>query len=350
MTIVAGVAIDRDPASGEIKLTFETIDTSGPVKQQGIRHILLESYGKTIFEAARNAKKRSINKLYYGHMQVVVISEEIARNEDISGIMDFFLRDAECRETMYLVISQEKTAGELLGAQSIENPIISYNMQKIVENDHKDTLSIPITEIYKAFNIINSKGISLALPVFHLAKNFGQPVVEANGTAVYKGEKMTGMLTAEESRYYLFAVGKVEGGVIPFSSEPGGGADTTLEISKNQTSRSFKHENGQFKIRVRTETEVFLNDYKRPTNEIDLERIASLENTAQASLKQSIGEVIKKVQTEFGSDIFGFGDMIHKQDFKLWDKYKENWEETFAGLNIEVESKINIVNTASIKE
>ena len=350
MTIIAGMAIDRDPQTGEIKLTFEAIDTNVPIKDQGIKHILIEAEGKTIFDAARNAKKRSINKLYFGHMQVIIISEEITRSENISEFLDWYLRDQECRETMYIVISQEKTAGELLNVQSIENPIISFDIQKIVENDHKNTLSIPYVELYNVFNITKAEGVSLTLPVFHIADNNGKPAVEANGAAIYKGEKMVGTLTPEESKYYLFTIGKVEGGVLNFSSKAEGGVDTALEISRNQTDRSFTYENGEFKILIRTDTDVFLNGYKHSTNDIDPKEIPALETAAQNSLKQSIQEVIKKVQAEYASDIFGFGDMIHKQDFGLWNKFKDNWEETFAKLEVDVECKINIVNTASLKE
>ena len=349
MAIVAGMAVDRDPGTKKYKLTFETIDLNVPVKQQGLKPLLIESEGETIFDAARNAKMRSTSKLYYGHMKTVVISEDIARDENIGSIIDWYLRDAECRETICFVVSQEKTARDLLSVEGTGDPLVSLEMQKILENDHKDTLSVPYIELYNVFNTINAEGLSLTLPFFHIVDSAGKPVIEANGTAVYKGEKMAGTLTPEESKYYLFAVGKVEGGVLTFSSA-GTQDDTALEISKNQTKTSFSHKNGQLKIQIRTDTDVYLNDYKWSTYDIDLKEIPILEAAAQKKLKQSIQDVIKKVQTEYRSDIFGFGSMIRKQDLRLWDQFKDHWEETFAGLEVDVQCKVNIVNTASVKE
>jgi spore germination protein KC len=60
--------------------------------------------------------------------------------------------------------------------------------------------------------------------------------------------------------------------------------------------------------------------------------------------------VVKKVQGEFGSDIFGFGNMIYRKDPKLWKKLREDWSETFSGLSVEVSSKIEIVTTSWLEK
>lgn len=347
MTIVTAIAIDLGKDGG-YDLTFETIDLSGPVKQQGIQTLLIDSHGATIFDAARNSKKKDLNKLYYGHMQIAIISEDAARSRDIGGLIDWFLRDSEVRETLYVVVSAGN-ARELISAKAAGTPLIGVEINKILDDDRKVTLSVTNEELYNIYDTVNGEGESLALPVFHVTDSNGKRIIETYGAAVYKGQRMAGMLSPDETKYDLFIEDKAEGGLLTFPASGEGPDDTTLEISKNSTERSFSYVNGKLKIRIGTNTDVFLGEYNQPTGEIDEEKIHALESTASAFLARRIGNVIKKVQTEYASDIFGFGNMIYRRDPALWSQLKGNWNETFASLDVDIECNINIVNTAFIK-
>jgi spore germination protein KC len=350
MTITLGMAIDKSVTGEGYNLTFETIDLTVPVKTVGFKHQLIESEGKTIFDAARNAKKKIMSKLYYGHMGFVLICEDIARSENLKSLIDFYLRDAECRETLCIAVSQEATARELLATEGPGESLISLELRKIIDTDNETTSSSLCYELYELYNILKSEGISAVLPVFRIAYNNGVEDVELNGTAVFKDGLMKGTLSPEESKYFLFVMGKVKGGVLTLSSTGTGPDDTALEISQNRMSRSFRVKDGKPYMTVKTETDVFLNDYKWSTDDIDRQEISSLEAVAQRTLARRIGDVIKRVQSEYGSDIFGFGEMIHKQDPALWKTLEGKWDEIFPSLEVNVECKINIVNTAAIKE
>jgi hypothetical protein len=111
MSIVSGVALDEE--TDHYKITYEMIDLTKPVKQRGLTTILLDSEGDTIFDAIRNVKKKLRNKIYFGHMMTVILSEDIAKSKKIGQIANWFLRDSEGRETMYFVVSKEKSAAEI---------------------------------------------------------------------------------------------------------------------------------------------------------------------------------------------------------------------------------------------
>jgi len=350
MSITAGVAIDRETDTGLYHLSIEYIDLTKPVKQQGIKAGLLESYGTTLFDAVRNAKKRIVNKVYLGHTGLLVLGEDVAQNTDISTIIDLFLRDAECRETMCVAVSQEPKAKDLLSIEGIGQPMVAFEIQKIIEEDHKVTSSIPYVELYEIYNILNSPGIELALPAFHNTMNDGEPASEANGTAVFRGERLVGYLTPEETRYFLFATNEVQGGVITCASQEGGPEDATLEISKSETKTSFDYQNGQLTMDIETETDVFLDETVEPMDALDKPAIKTLETGAAQKVVKGIGNVIEKVRTDFGSDIFGFGNKIYKRDLKLWKQLQDQWDDVFRTMAVNVKGRVNIINTASIKK
>ena len=313
MSITTGVAIDRDPGSDLYHLSFEYVDLSGPVKEQGIKAGLIESYGTTLFDAVRNVKKRIVNKVYLGHMELVILGNEVARSIDISSLIDLFLRDAECRETMCVAVSREPTARDLLSIEGIGQPMVAYEIHKIIEEDQEITSSTAFEQIYQIYDILNSEGIELTLPAFHNTINDGEPASEADGIAVFKGERLAGYLTPEESKYFLFATDKVEGGVITCSSTGEGPEDTTLEISENHTKVSFRYRDGQLTMKVETETKAYLNEIDEPSDALDPSQIEMVEASAARKVMQGIAGVIQRVRTDYGSDIFGFGNTIYKR-------------------------------------
>lgn len=348
MTIVTALAIDLGKEGG-YDLTFETIDMSGPVKQEGIKSLLIESHGATLFDAARNAKRRNISRLYFGHMQAVIISEDVARSCDIGSLIDWFLRDAELRETIYIIISAGN-AREFISAKPYGTSLIGAELHQTMDEDKKTTLSVSYEELYSIYNTINGEGESLTLPAFHVTDNGGEVTIESYGAAVFKEQRMVGMLSPDETKYYMYIQDEAEGGLLTFPASGEGPDDTSLEVSKNSTDRSFSYENGKLKIRIETNTDVFLAEYKQPAGEMNKEKIQALESAAASFVARRIGNVIKKVQAEYASDIFGFGSMIYRQDPALWEQLKANWNDTFASLEVDIECTINIVNTASMKE
>ena len=65
------------------------------------------------------------------------------------------------------------------------------------------------------------------------------------------------------------------------------------------------------------------------TKEENLQKIATLgaEKTTNVCYK-----ALRKAQVEFGSDIFGFGGVIHRAYPKLWKTLKVNWNDNFKSL------------------
>lgn len=348
MTIVAGVAIDKDTETGSYLVSFEFVDLSGSAKDKGPVGSIIESEGRTIFEAVRNAKKKVRNKLYFGHTQMLIVSQDVAREEDIGRIMDWFMRDGEVRETIYMAVSQEQTAQDILNSEGIDQAILSIKLQKILETDNKITLSTLETELYNAFETINTPGKDLALAALRNVQNSGETTCEANGIAVFKDRRLVGFLTPEESRYYLFCMDSVKGGVLTFSSTGDGGDDVTLEISESKTKRSVEEQDGRASVRVEVKAHVYLDELMTPNVELDEEKIMEMEELASERLRKEIAGVIEKVQSEYGADIFGFGDLIYKTNFRLWEQLKYSWDSMFRTLEVKVETDVHIINTAAL--
>ncbi len=349
MAIVIGMSIDKNPENDNYMLGFEVIDLTENVKEQGVSSFLLESEGKTLFEATRNVKRKIAQKLYFGHMQTLVLSEDLVKNEDIGGIIDWFLRSSEFRETLTLVISQQKTAQEILRAKGLGSKINALEIQKSAQEDAEHTSSAVYAELYDIYNTLESGGHELAMPAVHNIKNDEDEVTELNGTAVFKQQRLIGYLSSAESMSLLFVLGDLRGGILTFSSRDGEADNVSLEISKNTTNTSFSYNEGVLAVEIKTDTTAFLYEIDEPFDALDQPRVFALETQAQDTIEQNISALIKKVQKDFGADIFGFGKMISQADPALWKTLSKDWDELFAGLDVKVIPKVHIANSASVK-
>ena len=351
ISIVIGISVDKDPQSGLFKLCFESVDLSSDAKSGGPKSKLIDSEGKTLFDAVRNAKKRLANKLYFGNTQVVVLSQDVALTEGIENVTGWILRDAECRETVYTIVSQEKTAKDILSTSGIDQAITSMAIDSILSEDASLTASTVTYQLYQVFNILKGQGKSLVLPAFHSVVNNEKPAPEANGIAVFQGDKLAGFLTPEESKYCLFAINGVKGGVLALPEVPGVSSGVTLEISQSNTKRSYAVKDGKLIFRVDVNIRVFLGEAANMIDAEDEQIIKRLEDAAGESVRQKMLEVIHKVQSEYGSDIFGFGEMIYKTDPKLWAQIGDSWNSSwFPQLNVEIACQVDIFNTAFLQK
>ena len=349
MTIVTGVGLDLDPSTKEYLLTAEVVDSTASTKEAGTKTKIVESRGKTVMDAVRNAKKRLISKLYWGNNEVLVLGSELAKNGNLGNVIDWLLTDAECRETMGIVVSQEKTAKDILSIDGLDNSVVAFEIKKILEADQNDVGTVEKIPLFRVFSILESPGRSIVLPAFHNTKNNDKKAVEANGEAVFKGNKMIGYLSPEESKYYLFAVDGIHGGILTLSSTEEEVPDVSLEISKSTTKSSYSYSEGKLKVTIQINTDVYMDELKAHSDLLDESKIKEIEKKAQAIVEERTKGVIQKVQTEYHSDIFGFGNMIYKKDPKLWKGMEPQWDTLFPSIQAEVQSKVNIVNTSFLK-
>lgn len=348
ISIVMGFSIDMDPATRDFLVSAEIADLSKSPKQGPPGSKLVEAKGQTIFEAFREAKRRLNNRLYFSNTQVVAIGEQTARTEGILGVVDWIMRDAEPRETLMMLIAKGGDGKALFKAQGLDQSIISLEIDSIITDDNKVTSSTSHEDLYQVYDILNGQGMSLTLPVFHITDNDGQKVIELDGAAAFKDDKLVGFLSPEESKYFLIATGECNGGILALAMHGKGTPDTSLEISGSSAKTTFTTEGGKLAFRIETETKVYLAETMDNIDVLKQDQIEALEEEAGRRLEMEIGALIKRVQTELKSDIFGFGHILHKHDLPQWRQVQNQWDSIFETLPVWVDCKVKIVNTAQI--
>lgn len=342
MSIVSGAAVDKTP-DGKYKLSIEIIDLKSGGKEAPVHSKKLECYGESLFDAIRNSIKISSQMLYWGHTEIIIISKDVAK-EGILPIIDFFSRDAEPRLSIDILVSNEDTAEKILDSQSISTEIRTYEINKMLD-DQKKLSKSPKVEIYQFINALGDEGISAVLPVIGLTQNSGETTSQLTGTAVFKQDKLQYMFNGDDTKYYLFVMDKIKGGLLVVNIAPGknNSDNFTLDIDSNKTYVKPVYSKGKlsFEINIKTKTtlgEIDDNKIKFSSQS----EVENLEKQAQDMLEKNVERVIRAVQSGYDIDIFGFGLKV-KQDMPgLWKKIKPDWEDLFKNVQVKAIADVRI--------
>jgi spore germination protein KC len=348
ITIITGIAVDKNEEDKKYNLTFEFASLNDSAKEKGMVTKYIESSGKTIFDAVRNAKKRVINKLYFANTQVLILSDAIAK-DGIEDVIYFFLRDAEMRETIYLTIAKDDKAKDILMAKTVDNPSTAYEIRDIIKRDRDVVGTIKQMMLYETYDALKNSSESLALPMMHLTENDNKKIVESYGLGLFKKDKMIHTLNAADSKTYLFISGCINGGILSLKQDGEKYYDLSLEIAKNSTKQSYTYKNKKFKITIEINITAYLNEYQNQPHILTEKEINIIEKDGETMLEKEINKLISKAKKEYKRDVFNFGNLVYNSNPKLWSKVKKNWDKEFIKSDIEIKSKIKIVNTSYLR-
>ena len=342
INIVAGAAVDKDEGGG-YKLTLEIVNVSGLKEGGGDESLLISAEGPTLFEAVRNAKKRLYNKLYFGSMRTIIVSQSLAEDEGVLCVIDGFMRDIEPRETTYLVISQEDTAQEIISAKGLDTSNVSYEIAEIIQEDNKVDSTSKSVQLYQAYNMIHAKGLELVLPAFRLVKNNGEDAAEINGIAVFQHDRLAGFLSPEEAHYFLMAADDKAGGALSFPYEQDGSDLVSIEIIRCKSKSKPEYTDRKATIHVAVHMQISIVEF--PDDKIYSETVMEqVKLRTEEELETRIYKAFRRIQENPGLDIYGFGNQIYEDQYSLWIDIEDQWPTLFQDAGFEIQVNADIPN------
>lgn len=108
--------------------------------------------------------------------------------------------------------------------------------------------------------------------------------------------------------------------------------------------------NGNPKIDINVTSEGSIGEVECTIDLSKPEKIEELNKRYAKDIKDKIEGSIKTLQEKYQSDIFGFGEEIHRTDPKAWKRLEGNWDQEFANLDVNVTVNAKIRNLGTISE
>lgn len=345
LMLVTGFAIDKNEKGDKYLVTVEVVDFEMAGTQAKQVSKFVESEGDTVFDAVRNIIDIIGKKMYWAHANVVIISQDIAR-EGIIPVIDLIIRDTEIREELYVTISKEKTAKEILKQEMLLLQTSANYIENMLTNQ-KGVAHAHAVKAYELVGRLEAEGGSITMPVLHLIDNSGKKTAELDGTAIFKSDKLVGFLNTTETKYFLFIIDNLDRGLITLKEEPASQMDNiTLEIYKSKTKVKPEFTDKSLTMNIQIKTDVAIGEIEIPENFTKKEKTEKLKKDAEKKVKSSVEDLIKKVQNDFDTDIFGFGITTKANLPSVWRSAQQEGKNLFKDIKPNVKVKITIKNSA----
>ncbi len=348
MRFVAGVAIDYDEIKDEYVVTSEVVTLIQGGEKFG--STLFQSRGKTVFDAVRDTVMKNARKLYWGHAKIVILSKDMT-GERLITALDYTGRDAEFRDDIWILVSGEKAASEIL-EETFEkrDEIVSFHIDNAIKNEG----SISTYHGIPAWRFIKdmfAKGVSPTIPVVVVADKHGRKVPKLGGQAIIKGDEIVGYLDEVETKSYIWIIDKLKGGLITVETEVDHKTvEVTMEIFGNKTTLDAKKIKDEIVMKIDIESDLGIAEIAGDVNVIEKKGREILKKDVEKHIKRLIEEVIERVQKEYECDIFKFSTEIKKKMPKEWKRIEPNWNQVFSDLEVEVNVTANIKGSALTSE
>ena len=356
LSLVTAAAIDKKEDKYEVTLLIANSpkqDTSA--KEGEAKTTVYKAKGKTIAQSIKNIDKKTPKQLYFSHINVVVISEEIGK-EGFLKIADWLIRNPQTRNRFYLIGVNKNKASDVL---KIISPLESFPSQSIATliESNKNSRSIGDTASYSNFiGRILETGYEPIMPTINIngnpKKGAKQENVETSepstylslgNLAIYKGDKLVKTTTKKESEM-IHIINNEAKELLYY-----------IKYKNNKASIFSNNLKTKIKLKNQNSLDIYIKgtgtiyEMNGPLNLNNIKNIKKLEKKWNKKLKKDIENTINKIKTEYKSDIFGFGNMIYKNYPKRWEKIKNNWNDKyFKELKIKIHANTKIVSTGSL--
>ena len=317
--------------------------------------ITFKSKGETLQEAFRLIVKESPKKIYGAQMQVLLLDESVAK-DNLSDILDFFAREPEVRNEFYVLVSKNDNVLEVL--TPLDN-ISSQNIMESLEANNKYLGYANLVTFNDLLAYYQNERIQIALPSIYLTGNIDEGDKDENiddsmvdtsvvlgPLAIFKGNKLIGYLSEEESLAYNIVMDNITNALI--TNKYDDDKYIVSELIKSKTDLEVDSKNNKINITVKGNAAIKEVNYNN-INLKDENNVKKIEDDLNKKIEKLVRNSIKNVTKKYNSDIFGFENLFYKEDYKYYKQIKDEWsDKIFQNLEIKVDSKFEIVEQGNV--
>lgn len=364
LAIMNVMGIDKNE-EGQFELTALIPKTHNIFSQSnnGIKRdqeLIERSTGRSLLEAMSKLSTATSKQIYLGHVQVVIFGEKAAR-ESMKESLDFLRRGNNFRPNIKLLITKGKASNIISIPTQLELPIGEEIVNSIRTKQLSTTnMVLNLSQFSEAF-INNIKdpftgGISFAqekgIEVEQENPSNGEKAIneKANttfsieGMAVFKNEQLIGWLNNKETRGVLWINGKLEKEVLVLNCPKGGSGTISVQIRQTASQLSPKIISGSPEMDIAIKVEGDVGQVACKNASLTSEELEALNQQLEEKVIEDVKQTLSKVQVEWQTDIFNFGESIYRKYPTAWKDISSRWRS--GGLK-ELPVRVNVTGNIS---
>lgn len=357
--IVTGMGIDEHEDGYKVSLVISNSQsTQGSSREGEAQTTVFTGIGNNITEAINEIDMKTPRNLYLGHMAVVVIDEEVAR-KDINIVLEALTRNPESAKKYHITLAKNKKAEEILKTLS---PLESFPSQNIANNivTASSTQSITTESFISDFTMAllrpGINGVMSSITIQGEASSIDnqddlkntepEAMLKTETIGLFKEFKLVTWTTKEESLGINIVNNKTDRFYITNEIDD---KNIVVLVDNSKCEPKITIKDNKISVVLNIETRGAITEVG---GKIDLEKpktIEKINKETEKNIKNMVYDGIKLAK-ENKTDVFGFGNMIYKQDYKYWYKLKDTWhDDYFPKINVTVKTKVNLTSKGSLE-
>lgn len=346
--IVQGVGVDYE--DGQYYITMQVFSPEGsggqtivdPSKQNAK---VITCRGKTISEAVEDTSISQGKDFFLGHNRIVILGEG-ARALPLGESLSYFINTMDSRADVNVLLA-EKTASEVLNADINQGILPALTIEKTIQNadDSGKISEVLLIDIMRA---LAAEHQSALIPVIAVADGDAASKqlknIELTGMAVFSDGLYQGTLNESETRGMMFLRDEIQRTVYSVFNE--NFREISVEIYRSKT-KIVPHISGddlRFTVQINADGMVQekVMESGKTFNEESLRRV---EQIIQEKIRSECEEAFQKAVGEYQSDVFYLGDMVWRDQPKLWEKLQAEWKENAGKIKLSYDVTVDIDRT-----
>ena len=311
-------------------------------KDNGEPRFRVASTGKNIYNVINNLTTRMERDFNFDHTKLIVLGESLAKDEKLMRqVLDAIERSPNIGRRINLMITPG-TAREALNTEVPEQPIIGLYIRDLMAKPTRMARA-PDADLGYILRTLHESKATLA-PRLTYSKNG----IKVSGAAVFKEYKLVGWLGELETKALMFMLDKVEWAEKNIIVR---GLNLAIAITDSDTKMEINEKDGKLtaSFDIKAEGDIRQHAFQVIGQTFDEKYLEEVEKEVKKMISERIIITFKKIQEEYGADLIQAGEYLRKHNPKLWDEVKENWDEVFAHMDIEVNVRIKIRRVGVVK-
>ena len=319
-----------------LKLTPSRSGGESPSQAESGKTFVLSQTGGSLFELIRDMTAKISKSLWFEHIQVLFISEELLKEKNIDPIIDFFRRDAEMRWNMRVFITSGP-AKKLLDYQPPTGEpgglFFSGTARNVIKNPQLATTEANLGYVIRSLD----NDADFILPRIEMEGK----EVKIFGMGLFKKGVFSGYVDDYTVKGVKILRGLERSMLVSTECPDHPGEIVTYEVFRNNTNLEPHVENGNIYFTSHIVMRGNMGSgacakYHKSKDPAFLDRVT---DAFAREVERNIQFAVKECQRR-EVDVLGFALHLKAYKPKEWEKIKDRWPEVFP--NIPVYTKVHI--------
>ncbi len=353
LAIVTGVGIDMNGDKYNLSYLIANSQMNQTSSKEGeAQTTVYTGTGKNLSDAARKIEAKSSRRLYYGHINIVIISEDVGK-KGVLNIADYILRNPETRKQFYILQAKDASAEDVLKIVSPLESFPSQGISSLIEANRSDQAFSNDVNYSSFVSKLLDTGYDATIPSItikgnedkgsslkNLESTSPKTYLKLDNIAIYRGDKFVGYANDEESESI---------NIMNKSA-----TDIIYNFKHNNDVITFSSSNVKSKIKIISPKNVsisvdgmgFISEINSDDNLENLNTIKELQKILNSSLEKDLNKTLNTLKYKYKSDVLGIGNLIYKKYPNKWKNIKKDWNNKgYKNTNFDV--KVNFIIESS---